>query len=84
MFLSGELYSTARTDQHGPQEQLTAKFRPGDVEIDNISSFFCNIFGANPPVCLGDTQKLDYTSPNHNLQVRCRQRDAHVFDGASN
>ena len=76
LFLSGGLYSTPRTDQHGPQEQLRAKFRPGDVEIDNVSSFFCNNFGANPPVYLGDTQKLYYTSPNHNLQVRCRQRDA--------
>ena len=36
-------YSTARTDQHGPQEQLTAKFRPGGVEIDNIFSFFCTV-----------------------------------------
>ena len=61
---------TARTDQHGTREQLTAKFRPGDVEIDNIFSFFCNNFGANLPVCLGDTQKLYYTSPNHNLQAK--------------
>ena len=75
MFLSGGGYSTTRRDQHGPQEQLTAEFRPGDVEIDNIFSFFCNTFGANPPVCLGETQKLYYTSLNHNLQVRCRQRD---------
>ena len=27
-------YSTTRTDQHGLQEHLTAKLRPGDVEID--------------------------------------------------
>ena len=33
-------YSINRTDQHGPQEQLTAKVRPGDVEIDIIFSFF--------------------------------------------
>ena len=27
----------ARTDQHGPQEQLTAKFRPVDIEILSFS-----------------------------------------------
>ena len=32
--------STTRIDQHGPQEQLKAKFRPGDVEVDNFFSFF--------------------------------------------
>ena len=37
-------YSTTRTDQHGPQEQLTAKFRSGDVEVDKIFSFFCKQF----------------------------------------
>ena len=37
-------YSTARTDQHGPQEQLTSKFRRGDVEGDKIFSFFCKQF----------------------------------------
>ena len=37
-------YSTTRTDQHGPQEQLTAKFRPGVVEIDKIFSFLCKQF----------------------------------------
>ena len=37
----------------------TAKFRPGDdVEIDDIFSlFFCNNFGTNPPVCLGDNSE---------------------------
>ena len=44
--------------------------------INNILSFFCNNFGAISPVCLGDTQKFYYTSPNHNLYVTCRQRDA--------
>ena len=37
-------YSTTRTDQHGLQEQIAAKFRPGDVKIDNILSFFCQQF----------------------------------------
>ena len=37
-------YSTTRTDQHGPQEQLTTKFRPGDVETNNIFSFSCKQF----------------------------------------
>ena len=39
-------YSTTRTDQHGPQKQLTAKFRPG-VEIDNFCNFSCNNFEVN-------------------------------------
>ena len=34
-------YSSALTDQHGPQEQLTAKFRP--VDMENLS-FFCKQF----------------------------------------
>ena len=37
-------YSTTRIDQHGPQEQLTAKFRPGDVEVDIFLSFSCKQF----------------------------------------
>ena len=74
-FLSSGLLDYSNRSSWATREQLTVKFRPGDVEIDNIFSFFCNNFGANPPVCLGDTQKLYYTSPNHNLQVRCRQRD---------
>ena len=37
-------YSTTRTDQHGPQEQLTAKFRPGDEEVGSIFSIFCKQF----------------------------------------
>ena len=51
----------------GPQEQLTENFAQVTMEIDNILSFFCNNVGPNIPVCLGDTQKLYYTtSPNHN------------------
>ena len=73
MFLSGGLldYSNRST---WAARTIDSKFCPGDVEIDHIFSFFCNNFGANPSVYLGDTQKLYYTSPNHNLQVRCRQR----------
>ena len=37
MFLSGGLLDCS-------QEQITAKLRPGDVEIDKIFSFFCNFF----------------------------------------
>ena len=54
-------YSTTRIDQHGPQEQLTAKFRPGDVEIDKIFSFSVNNFGSN--------QLYYYTSLNHNKNL---------------
>ena len=50
-------YSTTRTDQHGPQEQLTAKFRPGDVEIDKKKHFSVTILEVTSytPVCLEDT-----------------------------
>ena len=55
---------TTRTDQHGPREQLTAKFCPGDVEIDNIFSLFCKHFGLIPlPICLGDTQNRTLITP---------------------
>ena len=37
-------YSPTRTDQPRPQEQLTAKFRPGDVEVGKIFAFFCKQF----------------------------------------
>ena len=42
--------------------KLTAAFRPGDVEIDNIFPLFFNNFGANPPVCLGDTPPAQTTT----------------------
>ena len=45
-------YSITRTDQDGPQEQLTAKFRPGDVKIDIIFSFFCTKFWAQTVIPL--------------------------------
>ena len=40
MFLSGGLLDCSNRSPWAT-EQLTAKFRPGDVEVDNIFSFFC-------------------------------------------
>ena len=48
MFLSGGLLDYSNRSTCRPQEfsfkQLTAKFRPGDVEFDNFFSFFCKQF----------------------------------------
>ena len=57
MFLSGELLDYPNRSTWATRT-INSKFCPGVVEIDNIFSFFCNNFGANPPVCLEDTQKL--------------------------
>ena len=64
-FLSGGLLVT-RTDQHGPQKQLTGKIRPCDVKIDKnmyqVSFFFVNNFGANhfsPCLSGGCSEDLD-------------------------
>ena len=45
LLAGGLLHYTNRSD--GPQEQLTAEIRPGDVEIDKIFSFSVNNVGAN-------------------------------------
>ena len=68
-------YSTTRTNQHGPQEQLTPKVWSGEVEI---LSFSVNNFGGNQYVCLGDTLKalLHQPEPQQEPTVRCRQGDA--------
>ena len=70
-------YSTTRTDQYEPQEQPTAKFRPGDFEIDKIFSFFKSNFGANHlshslsvwemlRSIIRCVRTNNHTSPNHN------------------
>ena len=49
MFLSGGLLDCSNRSTWFFFKQLTAKFRPGDVEIDNIFSFFCiNNFSVSP------------------------------------
>ena len=69
-------YSTTLTDQHGPQEQLTAKFRPGNVEIDKTLSLFFKQFRGQSFIPLSVWEVLTsfircvrtskHTSPNHN------------------
>ena len=51
--------STTRTDQQGPQEQLTVKFRPVTWRMTNFSHFSLNNFGANhsPPCLSGGCSK---------------------------
>ena len=52
MFLSGGLLDCLNRSTWTTRfffKQLTAKFRPGDVEIDNIFAFFCiNNFSVSP------------------------------------
>ena len=54
-------YSTARTDQHGPQasdfslNKYQQNFDQVTWRLTTFSHFSFNNFEADPPVCLGDT-----------------------------
>ena len=70
-------YSTTRTDQHGPQEQLTARFGRGGVEVDNIFSFFCKHFGSNQLYpCLSGGYSRSFITP-----ARITRRTSAVSQG---
>ena len=64
MFLSGGLLDCSNISTWATRTSKGYQQNFDQVtEIDNIFSFFCNNFGANPPVCLGDTQKLYLHQP---------------------
>ena len=63
MFLSGGLLDCSNISTWAPRT-ITAKFRPGDVEIDNIFSFFCMCFRVFFPFIL-DIKFVGRTSRGH-------------------
>ena len=69
MFLSGGLLDCSNRSTW-EQEQLTAKFRPGDVEIDNIFSFFCVcVCVCFLPIHFGHQVRWTYQPGSHRRKV---------------